>query len=155
MRGAPDVFTVPTAKQLAVVRHDTALRLLVRAPAGPAPGAFDQCPPASTFASAVLAVDVPELVPTARQLVGLAHDTPASELWVAKAGSALVTRAHAVPFQVSMSDFRSDDPYAFPTATHAFVAAHDTPANSPVPETALGLATIDHAVPFQRSVSVR
>ncbi len=66
-----------------------------------------------------------------------------------------MTRVHFVPFQVSISDFRNEDPYTFPTATHAFVAAHDTPANSPVPETALGLATIDHALPFQRSVSVR
>ena len=104
------MLTVPTAKQLAVVRHDTPLRLLVHAPAGAAPERFDQCPPARTFANAVSTADVPELVPTARQLVGLAHDTPASALWVADAGSVLVTRVHFVPFQVSISDFRNEDP---------------------------------------------
>jgi hypothetical protein len=37
---------------------------------------------------------------------------------------------------------------------HVFALVHATLASSPRPFVALGLATIDHAFPFQRSTSV-
>ena len=93
-------------------------------------------------------------VPTATQLVALAHETELSWLNVQPAGFETGTTAHAVPFQ------RSDTlaPGACchtPTAMQNDVLRHETAFNAVLyrPLT-FGLATTTHPVPFQRSVKV-
>ena len=58
-----------------------------------------------------------------------------------------------MPFHVSASVLSVPDPCEVPTATQKFPVAHDTFARYAEPEGGIGLGTIDHAVPFQCSMT--
>jgi hypothetical protein len=94
--------------------------------------------------------------PTAKQVVAVGHDTPARLVWDAPLGRGTFTIDHVVPFQCSTNLEGTPFVVDEPTAKQLVVVAHDTPFKklSEAPA-AFGLATIDHFVPSQRSVSVR
>jgi hypothetical protein len=94
-------------------------------------------------------------LPTAKHEVALAHETDVSAGLVLPAGFGLATIDHAVPFQRSTSVRGVMPLLASPTAKQLVVLAHETPKRSLFPAPAgFGLATIDQAEPFQRSMSV-
>jgi hypothetical protein len=85
-------------------------------------------------------------LPTAKQLVALAHDTPDSCVNVAAGGFGLDTRVQLVPFHRSIKAVAK--PAALvksPTAKQLVVVAHDTLTRWAFGGPGgLGLATIDH-----------
>jgi hypothetical protein len=90
-------------------------------------------------------------LPTAKQLVVLAHDTPLSVPPAARSGVAVTDQL--VPFHCST---KMSAP-ACPIAKQLVELAHDTAVSaSPTPDcdVGLGLATIDQLVPFHCSVNV-
>ena len=94
--------------------------------------------------TSVFDVDPVVTSPTAKQLVGLEHETLA-KLLVSPVGAGLGTADHCVPFQREM-DGR---PGPSPTAKQLVALGHAIPCSGPE----AGLATSDHAVPFHRSMS--
>ena len=95
--------------------------------------------------------------PTAMQLVALVHDTPASALNVAEGALGLATIDQATPFQRSTSvlELVAGEPKYVPTAKQLVALVHETLSSRLLPVLVLlGLATIDHAVPFQRWMRV-
>src|SRR5438270_397432 len=97
--------------------------------------------------------------PTAKQLVGLVHDTSDSPLpYVASGGLGLGTIAQPVPFQCSTKPKGTGgspkSSPAVPTAKQLVELAHDTlfSANYQTPDgwIGMGLATTAQTVPLQR-----
>ena len=96
-----------------------------------------------------------ECVPTAKQLVVLAHDTPFKCRWPpVRFGWAAI--AQLLPFQRSISVLYG--PVMFlrvPTAKQNVALGHETPAKVEIlPSVEFGLETIAQVLPFQRSMSV-
>jgi hypothetical protein len=94
--------------------------------------------------------------PTAVQLVALAHETSASEL-KPRGRLGLGTIDHVLPFQRSINVAGSSGPPMSlkPTAKQLVALVHATLLSMlPEPIAGLGLVTIDHFVPFQRSINV-
>ena len=83
------------------------------------------------------------------------HDTPFNVVNRAPAWLGLVTGDQLVPFQLSTREAITDEVLAKePTAKQLVVVGHDTPLKVlSAPPAGLGLATIDHVVPFQSSTS--
>jgi hypothetical protein len=78
-----------------------------------------------------------------------------SWLLEAPAGLGVVTTAHVVPFQVSARVTDPEAPVDEPTAMHVCDDAHATPFSwLLVAPAGLGVATMDHVVPFQASARV-
>ena len=138
------------------LEHETAWRWLLDPSSAFGVGTFDQLAPASAFTS-VDHCDEYEL-PTAKQLVGLEHEIAFKGLVLAGAGPVLTTRVHVVPFQRAMSDCDGPPPAGdvknSPTAKQVSALGHETPWKMLRVLPGFGLATIDHAVPFQRSTRV-
>ena len=93
--------------------------------------------------------------PTATQLDALVHAMAEAEPTVDVAKLSMIDQRVPSHRSTSVDAFRSWEPVVMPTAKHAVTAGHDTPDKmlTDAPET-LGLETIDHAVPFHRSVNV-
>jgi len=96
--------------------------------------------------------------PTAKQFAASEQDTPFSVTVVAPAGVGLATIDHVVPFHCSINVFDmsvvAETSAVSPTATQLVGLEHDTPSRSRNDcVRALGLATIDQPVPFQRSIN--
>jgi hypothetical protein len=73
----------------------------------------------------------------------------------APVGFGLDMTDHDAPFQRSTSVFIADEVSYQPTAKQLLVPGHDTPFNAlRVAFSGFGLATTDHAVPFQRCTNV-
>ena len=144
---------VPTAMQLVGLTHDTPLRIVDVAPTGLGLGTIDQLVPFHRSIKVFVVVLV-EYEPTAKQLEGVAHDTPFNfATMLAGSTAGLGSTDQAVPFQRSKSGLIAAPPNESPTAKQLVVDGHDTPSNS-LREPPVGGAVIDHAVPFQRSASV-
>jgi hypothetical protein len=139
----------PTAKQVAVVTHDTPLRWARSDPTGRGPAMIDQLVPfhRSTSASSDEPASYP---PTAKQLLALAQEMLTRYGEVAPDGFGLVTIDHPDPFHRSTSVLRVELASYQPTAKQLVVLAQETPSRKALPPTGLGLDTIDHAVPFHR-----
>ena len=86
-------------------------------------------------------------MPTAKQLVALAHDTPDSCVNVAPGGFGLDTRVQLVPFHRSIKAVgKPAELVKSPTAKQLVVVAHDTLTRRAFGGPGgLGLAAIDHA----------
>ena len=89
------------------------------------------------------------------QLVVVGHDTLLRLGSVSPLGLGVATIDQVVPFQRSANVFPVEPTKESPTALQLVGLGHETPF-SPlnVAPLGLGLATIDQAVPFQRSVNV-
>lgn len=110
--------------------HETPLTEMNVAPPGVTPPVVDQVVPFHFSENGAA-----EELPTAMQLVALAHDTAFS---VASPVTALVTFDHVVPFHRSMPP---------PPAAKQFVGlGHETPASVPEGRFGLGLGEIVHDV---------
>ena len=118
---------------------------------------IDHLAPSQRSTSVLLADDDVEELPTAKQLVVVGHDTSASELPDALAALGLATIDHVAPFQCSISVFViwvGENASTEPTAKHDVTPRHETELSVGwLLLVRSGLATIDHAVPFQRSIS--
>jgi hypothetical protein len=147
----------PTAVHAAVDVHDTALSRLLVAPVGLGVGWIAQLAPFQCSANVTRWPALSTKSPMAMQAVLDAHDTPWKVLCVAPAGWGMVWSAQAVPFQRS-AKLTAGPPRVvkkYPTAVHAEVEVHDTPA-SPLLNAPLGLRVVwsDQLVPFERSANV-
>jgi hypothetical protein len=91
-------------------------------------------------------------LPTAKQLVGFAHDTPAS-LTAPPVGFGLEISDQLVPFHL-MTDGRPTPPSSrTPTAKQLARLLHEALANEPDP--AIPLGTTRQLEPFQCSINIR
>jgi hypothetical protein len=99
--------------------------------------------------------------PAAKQVVAVGHDTPSSSVSIELFGLGTVTSDQLVPSQCSamglavntVALFGEFD--AYPTAKQFVALEQDTPLSVTVVAPAgVGLATIDHVVPFHCSISV-
>ena len=149
--GPVTVGPLPTATQLVGDVHATPFR-------PPLVGSALGFPTTDHFEPFHRSIKVAPELPTAKQVVVVGHDTSASELSVAPGTFGLATVDHFEPFQCSISVFVIDEwaekTSMEPTAKHDFAARHET--ESRVGWLVLvrsGPATIDHAFPFQCSVS--
>ena len=94
-------------------------------------------------------------VPTAMHIPVPAHATPDHFGTVAPGGVGLVTIDHAVPFQRSIKVVWVVPVFVDPTAKQVVGSGHATAWRAlVVAPDGFGLVTIDHAVPFHRSMSV-
>ena len=144
---------MPTAKQFVALEHETLCRTVEVAPAGFPLGTIDQFVPFHRSIKLFVVVLVDD-DPTAKQLVGLAHETPFSvATMIAGSMLGLGRLTHALPFHRSNTGRVTAPPKESPTAKQLVVAGHAT-ARSSLREAPVGGAVIDHAVPFQRSASV-
>ena len=145
---------LPTASQLDTFVQEIALRPLLVAGSGL--WMIDQLVPAGVSMSVDHCGPV-KASPTATQLVGVEHDTPDSCVDFESAGFALVTWVHTVPFQCASSEYppEAKEDAKLPTAKQLFALGHDTLDNVLKSAPGLGLFTIDHVAPFQRSMSVK
>jgi hypothetical protein len=129
--------------------HDTPHKLGEDAPGGSGTESIDQRVPSQRSTNALVPLEA-VWMPTATQLVALAHDT--EERLLNKAASdGLWTIDQRVPSHRSTNVFADD----VPTAKQLVALAHDTPER--LLESALRrleLETIDHRVPSHRSTSV-
>ena len=93
--------------------------------------------------------------PTAKQLAGLVHVTPKTRLFWLGDVLGLGTIDHTLPFQDSTSVWVLVPLLKYPTAKQLAGLVHVTPkrALSWLGDV-LGLATMDHTLPFQDSMSV-
>jgi hypothetical protein len=130
-----------------VVGHATPAKIESTAP-GFGVVTLDQPVPFQRSASDLMTEPV-EYVPMAMQFVVLGHDTAPSELReLPNAGAEIF---QLVPSHCSVSV----PPVPSPTALQLDSATHQTALSSEADEPdGLGLATTDHAIPFQRSTSV-
>ncbi len=83
------------------------------------------------------------------------HVTALRRAYLACGGGGGLTIDHVLPLNRSTSVRQHSDAVTScnPTATHAVALTHDTPRRSP-PIFGFGVATIDHAFPFQCSIKV-
>jgi hypothetical protein len=96
-------------------------------------------------------------VPTAKQLVGLLHDTPMSELLYGEGRFGLATIDQVAPSHCSISVFCAESPgmRCQPAAKQLVVLAHDTLRSTLGNEpTGSGLVRADQLVPFHSSMKV-
>jgi hypothetical protein len=144
----------PTAKQLVVLAHDTAVKFDCDAPCGFGLTTIDHLAPfqcstnvlKTAFSEAGLVAENP----TAEQSVEVAHDTPTSTPSVGAAGLGLGTIDQLDPFHRSISVAVA----VLPTAKQLVAEAHDTPASpTPTSPAGCGLGTIDQLDPFHRSMN--
>jgi hypothetical protein len=142
---------VPTARQLAALVHDTALKELRVAPIGLALVTIDQLEP---FHSSTNVVTTPltSRLPTAKQLVALPHDTPYRLTPLTPIGFGLATTDQLEPFHCSIN---VDPPTTSvpPTAKQFVALVHDIEAKNEL-DAGLGLGTIDQLEPFHCSINV-
>jgi hypothetical protein len=149
---------LPAAKQVVALGHDTPSSVPPFAPAGSGTAASDQLVPFHTC-TRDSAGETPEERPTAKQAVVLGHDTRNRLFW-SPLPPGLEAIDQLVPFhcctKVAEGGKTVPDgiPYE-PTAKHVVVVGHDTPLR-PLPDApaGLGLASIDHVVPFHSSTNV-
>ena len=93
--------------------------------------------------------------PTAVQEAAELHDTPSRTLPVVVAELGVVSTAHAVPFQASASEKRSELPSELPAAVQATAELHDTLASLLATAPAgLGVDCSFQMVPFHLSARV-
>jgi hypothetical protein len=105
--------------------------------------------------TSVLSADVVEELPTAKQLVVLAHATPYRMTAFVPVGLGLVTIDQLVPFQCSTNVLVPEPLDEKPTAKQLVVLGHETPyKTTKFAPVGWGLATIDQLVPFQRCSKV-
>lgn len=103
---------------------------------------------------------VPELFlssPTAVHAVAVEHDASMRTFSVAPLGYVVVCMDHSAPFQRMANGTRmAPEPFLYaPTAVQAVDDEHDTPSTKiSVSPSGLGVDSIDHSVPFQRSAKV-
>jgi hypothetical protein len=140
---------VPTATQLLVLAHDTLASELPNL-SGFGLATKDHCVPFHCSTSVGCDTVPVRLLPTAKQLVVLAHDTPRSVPPPVSFG--IVLTDQLVPSHCSTN---VSEP-ACPVAKQVVALAHDTAVSASKPElgVGLGLATIDQLVPFHCSVKV-
>ena len=142
--------------QFETLAQEIATRVVTRSSAGLA--TIDHEAPSQCSTSAVVFPFTGKKEPTAKQLVTAGHEMPNRRLnWTGagKRGSGTIDQRD--PFQRSTNALAKPASVSFdsPTVKHAAVLVHETSAS--VLDVAPGrfaLATIDHAVPFQRSTSV-
>jgi hypothetical protein len=142
----PGLFA-PTAKQLAAPAHETSSR---NSPAGLVTKA--QLEPFHRSMNAEGVVLPFPCQPTAKQFVALVHDAPRSSLNASPssgAGSNAALTDQAVPFQRSVRRCGRPTLDWLPTATQRVALVHDTSMRDAF---VVGGGTIDHVVPFQRSI---
>jgi hypothetical protein len=114
-------------------------------------GTIDQVVP---FHDSTSVLGLRPRAPTAVQVVGDTHDT-AERPSPRESGFGLGTIDQVVPFHDSMRVL--GPPFAavpVPTAVQALADTHDTASSKLSGPAVFGLGTIDHAVPFQDSISV-
>jgi hypothetical protein len=92
--------------------------------------------------------------PTASQFTALVHDTPVKMLKTALAGLGVARIDHVEPFQRSANVLLELGVEYEPTAKQLVALEHDTALReTSVAPIGVGVATIDHVDPFQRSTS--
>ena len=151
MPGPVTAGPLPTATQLVDDRQATPFR-------PPLVGVALGLPTIDHVAPFQRSINVVPAPPTAKQLVVAGHDTSPRELPAAPATLGLATIDHFEPFhrsiRVLVIDEWAENTSMAPTAKHDFGAGHETESRVGwLVVVRSGLATIDHAVPFQCSVS--
>ena len=111
----PSLLLLPTPVQLVALGHETPLRIVAVEPLGFGLATIVQLVPSQCSAKVCGASFVPPL-PTALQLVSLAHDTPFRLGTVEPSGLGLVSIDHPVPLQCSTKVCRPELVEKFPTA---------------------------------------
>ena len=93
--------------------------------------------------------------PTAVHAMRDTHETPFKNASAAPAGVGLVWVVQRFPFQRSTRVWMMLPAWVEPTATHAFAEVQAIPSKPELVEPlGLGVCTMDHFLPFQRSASV-
>jgi len=130
----------PTAKQVAVLAHDTPFKLAWE---GPGALTIDQCVPFQCSTKGPL----PEL-PTAKHRVAVGHD---AALRREPDGLGAATIDQCAPFHRSMNARNAELVWYLPTAKHRMALGHATPESVTVNVAAGGVGTgiADHLDPFQ------
>jgi hypothetical protein len=137
------VDELPTATQLVKLAHATPRRTLEDTPVGLGLDTIDHIVPSHRSTNVAVTEPVDEL-PTATQLVALAHATPPIVVPVAPAGTGIDTNDHLDPSQrCAINPTPAND---VPTATQLVALAHATPYKEPrCGPGGLGLSCTDHA----------
>lgn len=142
----------PTAKQLVVpLGHEMSENDRPLSPPGCGLARFDHVAPSHRCTT--VSSEAPSAAPTAKQRFALRHATPLRLGKLATVGVGEI--AHFVPFQISMMLAQLFVDAENPVAKQRDALAHVAPLSALFVEPAtFGLATTDHALPFQRSTSV-
>jgi hypothetical protein len=132
---------VPTARQLVALAHDTE----VKSPGKPGLETTDHCAQQCTISPPV---------PTTKQFDAPGHEIPVKYRPGGPGRSGVRRSSHANPFQRSTMGWSTPLTVARPTAQQSVAVGQETSTRELEPPTAFGLCSTDHAVPFQRSMSV-
>ena len=152
----PLLLFVPTASQFVVLGHATPLRIAPKEPLGFGLLTIDHAVPFHRSTNVCATNELFRFQPTAAQFVVLEHATAPRLAAAEPLGFGLLTIAQLVPFQCSTNVLPPVPLSHSPTAKQLVVLGHATPANRlSIAPLGLGMATTDHAVPFQCSTNAR
>jgi hypothetical protein len=116
-------------------------------------GRVDQLVPFHCSTNVTIDGDVESANPTAMQDVAVGQPTPVSEFSMEPVGVDAVAIDHLLPFHCSTRPVTAVRPKVVPTAKQRVMLAHAIPVRTaPFAPGTVGIARIDHVLPFQCSI---